>query len=1547
MPRLTDDIPSWVGSYVGLPFLEHGRDRGGVDCWGLLRLVYAERYGIFLPSHHDGYAGTDDAPGITAVLDAELGLGVRWRPRGPGVRLGDALLFHVAGVPHVGVAVGRGRMLHCRRGSDSCVERFDVGTWSPRLGGAFEFVGPVMIAGRLSPLRPDVTRVELPAGGSISELMAAAGIKASPFLQVWIGDRRVPREHWDSVRPRPGRSVRIAAVPAGGGGDGEESGGKTALRVILVIAVVALAIWTGGAAAGALTAAGYSASAAAVAQGVVAASVTLAGTLAINALIPPPKPRLSDNSSPLNSPTITGARNELRPYGVVPTVLGTHRMAPLYGAKPYTEIVGDDQYLRVLFIPSTGPVEISDLKIGDTPLSEYEGVEVEVRGGRAGDAPLSIYPGVVLEDSTSLLLEQIAGWSLRTTDTAADEVSIDLTWPQGLVEFDSRGRRKLRTVSLDVEYSPTGANAWTTINGSSPDFTRGMDFLFRTPENIFGGEGEHAGDVQWGLGFSGTKPAYLPATGYSWEVEGYVYAERDFLYLERTYEFAIDCSDAGELWVDDQLVASWYGSHSTAGGATPVFTHTGSIDLLRGWHKIKVRIECRSTTGAVAIGWKIPDETTFVPIPASSLASRASDGVLYRGKLAYRWFDTSRYLHTIFVQADRPEQIRRSLSWAVPRGQYDVRIRRVTPDTSSDRILDKVYWTALRTIRAQDPVKPKGVAKIALRIRATDQLNGVVDQLNCVVRSILPDWDAALGRWVLRATNNPASCYRAVLQGRGNARPVPDERIDLAELQAWHEACAAAGFEFNGVLDFAGTVFQRLADIAATGRASFGMRDGKYSIVRDRVQSVPVQHFTPRNSAGFKGRKAFPDLPHALRIRFLNENVGYQQDERIVYDDGWTAATATKFETMELFGVTLAAQVWKHGRYLIASARLRPEVYELSTDIEHLACTRGDLVLVTHDVPLWGLTFGRVVALVLDQANNLIGLRLDELVTMDATEAYVIRVRLEDGTSWIRPVTTVAGESMEVAIGPVSANDPRPKVGDLWMFGRQTSESRELIVKSIEVDKDLGARLELVDHAPAVHQADQGPIPPFDPGISLPPVWSNGPDAPVIESIRSDDYVMIREPDGSLRDRMLITLRRPSGTRPIANAAQVRIRPIPAPGAPGEGPWMHLPLVPIDDNQISVERVEAGITYQIRLRTVTASGLASAWVSAEHTVIGKTLPPPDVQSFNVQRLSDGTRRFTWDLGTIPPDIAGVVIRYSTGGEGRQWAQLAPLHQGILEGASPTDLNVPSSGLWTFGIKMVDTSGNESRNAVLIDRTLGPARQEGIAVSVDAKADGWPGTKTGCYVSNDRTLVAAGRERWDTLASIYGVTTWAQYSSWTLDPTTPIVYQQAIDAGFVFEFEPAVVIQADGVRVVEVDHSLDGVTWAGWATIESYSNLTIRARHVRFRVTLSIGLGATIPILRELVMQLRAPTIEAEIQDLVTSAVISQLRYGVGDVALPIPIATFAAVRNVALSFNGMGAGWTWELVNRNVSPGPRVRLYNPAGVLADATIDAIVRGIAL
>jgi len=353
--------------------------------------------------------------------------------------------------------------------------------------------------------------------------------------------------------------------------------------------------------------------------------------------------------------------------------------------------------------------------------------------------------------------------------------------------------------------------------------------------------------------------------------------------------------------------------------------------------------------------------------------------------------------------------VRRSLHFSLPAaGLYDIGLTRLTPDSTDQLIRDQAVWTVLRTMQEALQLYPSGMAMVAMRIKATDQLNGTVDQFNVLAQSILPDWTGSA--WLPAVTANPASIYRDVLQGSANARPLADDRLDLVTFQGFHQRCAANGFTFNASIDYLTTVRALGTDVLAAGRATPGLRDGLYSIVEDLAQLVPAHILTPRNSWGFKGTKVFADLPHALKMQFVNPAKDFQQDQILVYADGYDASNATIFESMDAgVGVTSPDQAWKLGRYHLAVLSLRPETYELNCDFEHLVFQRGDLVMVQHDVPLFALISGRIKTVTLDSIGRTTAIGLDEPCVMEAGQRYGVRIRLQDGTQIQREVETVAG----------------------------------------------------------------------------------------------------------------------------------------------------------------------------------------------------------------------------------------------------------------------------------------------------------------------------------------------------------------------------------------------------------------------------------------------------------------------------------------------------------------------------------------------------------
>jgi cell wall-associated NlpC family hydrolase len=129
-------IPAWVREYIGVPFKACGRDRGGLDCWGALYVIYREQFGIDLPSYADNYAARLDREEVARLIGSEMN---PWRAVARGAeRCGDAALFRIAGDEcHVALVVAPPLFLHCQSGTDSCLERWDALRWRRRLVGIY------------------------------------------------------------------------------------------------------------------------------------------------------------------------------------------------------------------------------------------------------------------------------------------------------------------------------------------------------------------------------------------------------------------------------------------------------------------------------------------------------------------------------------------------------------------------------------------------------------------------------------------------------------------------------------------------------------------------------------------------------------------------------------------------------------------------------------------------------------------------------------------------------------------------------------------------------------------------------------------------------------------------------------------------------------------------------------------------------------------------------------------------------------------------------------------------------------------------------------------------------------------------------------------------------------------------------------------------------------------------------------------------------------------------------------------------------------------
>ena len=123
----------WAARYVGIPFKSGGRGMDGVDCYGLLRLVYKEQFGAELPSLDDAYKNALDTRETAPLAKKYIPLLRGDKTESP--KPGDAAVMIEHGLPtHIGIYAGGGYILHATRRLGVVLQR----TTHPDLRGRVE-----------------------------------------------------------------------------------------------------------------------------------------------------------------------------------------------------------------------------------------------------------------------------------------------------------------------------------------------------------------------------------------------------------------------------------------------------------------------------------------------------------------------------------------------------------------------------------------------------------------------------------------------------------------------------------------------------------------------------------------------------------------------------------------------------------------------------------------------------------------------------------------------------------------------------------------------------------------------------------------------------------------------------------------------------------------------------------------------------------------------------------------------------------------------------------------------------------------------------------------------------------------------------------------------------------------------------------------------------------------------------------------------------------------------------------------------------------------
>lgn len=254
-----------------------------------------------------------------------------------------------------------------------------------------------------------------------------------------------------------------------GGGHGGDNEGKQILGAVLMIAVAIAAPYALAAIGiGGFTTAGAFAIGGSILLGSLAiAGVVVAGGLLVNALLPPPKPKM---------PSVDGGDFDVsRAYSWNPQptqqagipiqrVYGTHKIETPNIISSYIENVNDKQYVNILMGLGMGPYKsLSDFKINDQPVTYYQGVELYTRLGNLNQEIIPTFNNTKSEYPLSIKITQSTPYTYLTINNSFDEAEIDVTFPQGLFYSNDSGGLDAHSVSIKIERKKIGDALWTTI----------------------------------------------------------------------------------------------------------------------------------------------------------------------------------------------------------------------------------------------------------------------------------------------------------------------------------------------------------------------------------------------------------------------------------------------------------------------------------------------------------------------------------------------------------------------------------------------------------------------------------------------------------------------------------------------------------------------------------------------------------------------------------------------------------------------------------------------------------------------------------------------------------------------------------------------------------------------------------------------------------------------------------------------------------------------------------------------------------------------------
>ena len=326
---------------------------------------------------------------------------------------------------------------------------------------------------------------------------------------------------------------------------------------------------------------------------------------------------------------------------------------------------------------------------------------------------------------------------------------------------------------------------------------------------------------------------------------------------------------------------------------------------------------------------------------------------------------------TVTLSNSTTEPVRKTVEVSLtdPTKKWDIQVQRKamldSRGSKADRKTDRgVTWAALRTFQA-NTADATGRTRLALKIKASGQLQGRIERLSALVKQKVPTWNGTAWSSANQITSNPADIFRWFAKGvRAEGRLIaglglPDSRIDETSIRAWRTWCDGQGLECDAVLTGSQSIADVLNMICRCGRASASWASGKLGVVFDQAGLAPTAMITPGNIIAGTMEVNYADgrLADEIVVRYIDQDFDWQPAELRRLKTGVTAPSRTA--TVTLLGIVNRAQAKEETNLIAARQEHHRRRITWEMGPEGLTIGRGDVVQATSDL-LSGGTTGRL-----------------------------------------------------------------------------------------------------------------------------------------------------------------------------------------------------------------------------------------------------------------------------------------------------------------------------------------------------------------------------------------------------------------------------------------------------------------------------------------------------------------------------------------------------------------------------------------------------------